>query len=378
MVSQVRPSVNQMETSDDAARQVITNTRNEGRMGPTGNTGLKRRKGRGLTINGTLAKLRARGVPLDIEFAAQFGKVSGRHASVFKSEVTVCVRQEVRLKVKKWKVIEKAFPGTMSSIWNLLKAKFPEISMADYQCVMTQVERQYNSHVAPEDWQWLIDNLWSDEQFQKRSKQNSINRSKQEMKSHVGTKSIVQIAHELRNLVTGEWPSAIDVWKATYLKNGTWSVPNGEEILNNLQTAAETNQERIAAAQIPMVEHFALVLGRKPNHSRGVGISAINEGAQERYRVNAQAEAAQQQANEAHQQAAALLEEVQKLIVENLQLKGELQSQREELNSQKRTVEEQSGHMECLLDQKLEERMKAMWARMGGTGGASSSSAPNN
>lgn len=55
--------------------------------------------------------------------------------------------------------------------------------MADYQCVMTQVERQYNvrrhklyktycttkqcpSHVAPEDWQWLIDNLWSDEQFQ--------------------------------------------------------------------------------------------------------------------------------------------------------------------------------------------------------------------
>lgn len=127
-----------------------------------------------------------------------------------------------------------------------------------------------------------------------------------------------------------------------------------------------------------MVEHFALVLGRKPNHLRGVGISAINEGAQERYRVHAQAEAAQQQANEAHQQAAALLEEVQKLTVENLQLKSELQSQREELNSQKRTVEEQSGHMERLLDQKLEERMKAMWAHMGGTGGALSSSAPNN
>lgn len=60
-------------------------------------------------------------MPLDIQFAAQFGKVCGRHASVFKSEVTVCMRQEVPLKVKKWKVIEKAFPGTMSSIWNLLK-----------------------------------------------------------------------------------------------------------------------------------------------------------------------------------------------------------------------------------------------------------------
>lgn len=60
-------------------------------------------------------------MPLDIQFAAQFGKVCGRHASVFKSEVTVFVRQEVPLKVKKWKVNEKAFPGTMSSIWNLLK-----------------------------------------------------------------------------------------------------------------------------------------------------------------------------------------------------------------------------------------------------------------
>uniref|UniRef100_A0A0E0JYI6 Uncharacterized protein n=1 Tax=Oryza punctata TaxID=4537 RepID=A0A0E0JYI6_ORYPU len=195
MVSHVRASVNQMEeTSDDAARQVVSNTRNERWMGPTGNTGLYRRGGRGLTINGILAKLRARGMPLDIQFATQFGKVRGRHASVFKSE-----------------------------------AKFPEISMADYQCVMKQVERQYN-----------------------------------------------------RNPETCEWPSAIDVWRATYLKNGTWSVPNGEEILNNLQTTAETNQERIAAATIPMVEHFALVLSRKPNHSRGVGVSAINQGAQER------------------------------------------------------------------------------------------------
>lgn len=40
MVSQVPPSVNQMETSDDATRQVIPNTRNEGRMGPTGNIGI--------------------------------------------------------------------------------------------------------------------------------------------------------------------------------------------------------------------------------------------------------------------------------------------------------------------------------------------------
>uniref|UniRef100_A0A0E0E5K3 Uncharacterized protein n=1 Tax=Oryza meridionalis TaxID=40149 RepID=A0A0E0E5K3_9ORYZ len=312
------------------------------------------------------------------------------HASIFKSEVTVCVRQEAPLKVKKWKNIEKAFPGTLSSIWTLLKGKFPEISLDDYECVMAQVERQYNIrrynlyrtyhttkvrpiHVAPEDWQWLIDNLWSDEQFLKRSKQNSINKSKQEMKSLVGTKSIVQIASELTNPETGAWPSAVDVWRAIYMKaNGTWSIPNGAEILNNLEEAAETHKERIAAAPIPLAEHFALVPGRKPNHSCGVGIGAVNQGAQERYRIHARAEAADQRASDAQNQAAALAEEVERLTEANNQLRDELRFQCEELNSQKKTVEEQSVDMERLMDQKLEETMNRMMARMGAAGAASS------
>uniref|UniRef100_A0A0D3HTB4 Uncharacterized protein n=1 Tax=Oryza barthii TaxID=65489 RepID=A0A0D3HTB4_9ORYZ len=255
---------------------------------------------------------------------------------------------------------------------------------------MAQVERQYNIrcynlyrtyrttkvrpiHVAPEDWQWLIDNLWSDEQFQ-RSKQNSINKSKQEMKSLVGTINIetyevtlVQIASKLRNPETGAWPSAVDVWRAIYMKaNGTWSIPNGAEILNNLEEAAETHKERIAAAPIPLAEHFALVLGRKPNHSRGVGIGAVNQGAQERYRIRARAETADQRASDAQNQAAALLEEA------NNQLRDELRFQREELNSQNKTVEEQSVDMERLMDRKLEETMNRMMACMGAAGAASS------
>lgn len=123
--------------------------------------------------------------------------------------------------------------------------------------------------------------------------------------------------------------------------NGTWSIPNGAEILvyinissfgflytrfriirlpltlqcaqNNLEEAAETHKEMIAAAPIPLAEHFALVLGRKPNHSRGVGIGAVNQGAQERYRIHARAEAADQRASDAQNQAAALLEEVERL-----------------------------------------------------------------
>jgi hypothetical protein len=35
-----------------------------------------------------------------------------------------------------------------------------------------------------------------------------------------------------RNKETGEWPTTMQVWKATYQKaDGTWSVPNGERVL---------------------------------------------------------------------------------------------------------------------------------------------------
>ncbi|RLM84331.1 ATP synthase subunit-like protein [Panicum miliaceum] len=178
----------------------------------------------------------------------------------------------------KWKDMDNAFPGTTAAIWNFLRDKFPEISVGDKGYVMAQVERQYNvrrsrlhttyrttkrrpSDVAPEDWQWLIENLWTNEKFKKRSETNSRNRGQQEIKSLVGTKSIVQIAYEQ--------------------------------------------------------EH-----------------------------------------------AAALQGEVLRLTEANNQLRDELQSQREELTSQRRTVEEQSLDIERLVDQKLEERMRAYFARM--------------
>jgi len=35
-----------------------------------------------------------------------------------------------------------------------------------------------------------------------------------------------------RDPETGEWPTAMQVWKATYQKaDGTWSIPTGEEIM---------------------------------------------------------------------------------------------------------------------------------------------------
>ncbi|BAS84926.1 Os03g0559900 [Oryza sativa Japonica Group] len=77
--------------------------------------------GRKVTINTKLVKKRARRERLDISFPQPFGKVCGKHAKLFKSEVTVIVRNHVPLKAKKWKTIEKQHPGTMANVWKKLK-----------------------------------------------------------------------------------------------------------------------------------------------------------------------------------------------------------------------------------------------------------------
>ncbi|XP_029126116.1 uncharacterized protein LOC114915475 [Cajanus cajan] len=88
-------------------------------------------------------------------------------------------------------------------------------------------------NVSPDDWNWLINNKWSDLKFQERSLKNKVNRSKQEMKSITGTKSIVQKAFEMKQeSKADEWPNAMEVWKATRMRsNGTWCIPNGEQIM---------------------------------------------------------------------------------------------------------------------------------------------------
>ncbi|CAD6263743.1 unnamed protein product [Miscanthus lutarioriparius] len=291
----------------------------------THNTEGLAKSGRKLTINNQLHKRRAKGKHIDIKFPKEFAKVCGEHASLFKSEITVLVRT-VPLQVKKWRDMDKFHPGTTTSIWRKLKViiafsgwllqyifavqqKFLELSEEDKDCAMRQVESQYNNrryrllqayrnnkprpqHVSLEGWQWLIRNLWTDDDFQKKSNQNSINRGKQEMGSKVGTRPIAQITYHLRDPEAGEWPTAMQVWKATYQKaNGTWSIPTGEEIMTKLHEAAGIHQEKISSAPVPIVEHFALVLGRKPNHSRGVGIRDVNRVAEERIRLQAQIEA---------------------------------------------------------------------------------------
>ncbi|KAL6629278.1 hypothetical protein ACP70R_029043 [Stipagrostis hirtigluma subsp. patula] len=350
------------------------------------------RRGRRVTINKDLRKKRAKGKQIEISFPPQFKKVCGKHARLFKSEISVIVRS-IPLKVKKWKELDDLHPAATADAWRKLKGKFPELSDQDKECAMKQVESQYNNRryrllqvykqnkprpavVSPEDWQWLIRNLWTDADFKKRSDQNSLNRGKQEMGSKVGTKSIIQIAYELRDPETGEWPTAMQVWRATYQKaDGTWSIPSGEETMTRLQEAAETHQERISAAPVPLVEHFALVLGRKPNHSRGVGIHAVNRVAEERIRLQAEieaaeqraadaqarAEAADQRAEAAEQRAQVMEGQLATMVESNAQMQEEQQSQRVELNSIRDT---QNGEVARLVKQQLDQHMALFFERM--------------
>ncbi|KAG0537756.1 hypothetical protein BDA96_03G175400 [Sorghum bicolor] len=319
------------------------------------------KSGRKVTINDQLRKRRAKGRHIDIKFPKEFAKVCGEHASLFKSEITVLVRT-IPLQVKKWKEMDEFHPGTTTSVWKKLKEKFPELSEEDKDCAMRQVESQYNNrryrllqayrnkkprpqHVSPEGWQWLIRNLWTDDDFQ-------------------------------RNPETGEWPTAMQVWRATYQKaDGTWSIPTGEEIMTKLDEAAGIHQEKISSAPIPIVEHFALVLGRKPNHSRGVGIRAVNKVAEERMRLQAQveaseqreaaararADAAEQRAKAAEQRAQALEGQVSTVVETNAQLQEEQQSHRDALSSLRQA---QSGEVARLVREQLDQQMAELVARI--------------
>ncbi|CAD6216774.1 unnamed protein product [Miscanthus lutarioriparius] len=175
----------------------------------------------------------------------------------------------------------------------------------------------------------------------KRRNQNSINRGKQEMGSKVGTRSIAQIAYD---------PT-------------------------KLQEAARIHQEKISSTPVSIVEHFALVLGRKPNHSCGVGIRSINRVAEERIKLQAQieaseqheaaaqarADAVEQRAEAAEQQAQALEGQVSTVVETNAHLQEEQQSQRDELTSLRQA---HSGEVARLVREQLDNQMAELIARI--------------
>ncbi|CAD6238312.1 unnamed protein product [Miscanthus lutarioriparius] len=153
------------------------------------------------------------------------------------------------------------------------------------------------------------------------------------------------MSHQKRDSETGEWPTAMQVWRATYQKaDGTWSIPTGGEIM--------------------------------PNHSRCVGIRVVNRVAEERIRLQAQieaseqheatararADAAEQRVEAAEQQAQALEGQVSVVVETNAQLQEEQQSQRDELSS---LCQAQSGEVARLVREQLDHQMAELFERIG-------------
>ncbi|KAK9037784.1 hypothetical protein V6N11_022684 [Hibiscus sabdariffa] len=172
--------------NEQASRLENSNTsrRQEASISTSIENQSSRKRGRGLTTNTKFVRKKAKGQELDIQFPPPYYKVCGKHANLFKAEVTNCVRQHAPFQVASWK----------------------EISENDFKTL------------------WLI--------LKTQSDRNKVNRGHQQIGSIVGTKSIIQKAHEMKDKDSDEWPDAVTLWKATHMKhNGTWSVPNGEEIM---------------------------------------------------------------------------------------------------------------------------------------------------
>ena len=101
----------------------------------TGNLS-KRKSGRGPTTNIKLAKKKAKGEPLDVQFPAPFYKVCGKHAKLFKSEVTNCIRQHAQLQVIKWKQVPEE---DKKIIWTILKVYMMLISFFYFMRINTNL-----------------------------------------------------------------------------------------------------------------------------------------------------------------------------------------------------------------------------------------------
>nr|GMD79687.1 Transposase, Ptta/En/Spm, plant [Ipomoea batatas] len=122
-----------------------------------------------------------------------------------------------------------------------------------------------------------------------KSQNNEV--SNQQLSGIVETSNIAPRVEEQKDKYSNEWPNAVEVWKASRTKsNGTWSVLNGEEIMNKLQEEGEKNKEKILAAPLPLVEHFSLVLKRKSSYARGLGLKGITSKAQENILLQAEIE----------------------------------------------------------------------------------------
>ncbi|KAL8260947.1 hypothetical protein R6Q59_024996 [Mikania micrantha] len=117
-----------------------------------------------------------------------------------------------------------------------------------------------------EAWEQLIDELFLDPDFRKRSKKNKSNRSKQRYTSFHGSKSYAQRRHM-------EGTGGIEVFKETHFKVGKgWANEIAESDYEMMQEEfKKSTQESGDSSSVNQIECMERVLGQRRGHIRGVG-----------------------------------------------------------------------------------------------------------
>lgn len=113
-------------------------------------------------------------------------------------------------------------------------------------------------------------------------------------------------------------------------------------------------KEEISNASVSLVEHFALTLGRKRNHSCGVGVGAISVSAQEKQHMQARLMAEQKRAQALEGEIERFTEIAKKQNEAHTQLQVDMESQRAEVELQRKAIETQSGEMQQKIQDEVQ------------------------
>ncbi|XP_058106734.1 uncharacterized protein LOC131250106 [Magnolia sinica] len=128
-------------------------------------------------------------------------------------------------------------------------------------------------HVTHDDWQILCDRFLSDS-FQMRNKINSDNRGKLEVNHVAGSKSFVEIRHDMRDSVTSQEPGPVDLYRGPHCRQttGSWVHPIAGEIWASMDTLH--SQPTPDGTQQSEPEILSEVLGTRSGYVRVLGHDA--------------------------------------------------------------------------------------------------------
>ncbi|XP_058070461.1 uncharacterized protein LOC131219376 [Magnolia sinica] len=337
------------------------------------------RRGRGPTRGLLLERLTREGRVM-VEFPQDCIRPVGDNARLFTSEVGVLcrslippttprwadvtddVRQLIRQRLQDKFVLDLSIPYISHAVDDMVKERFREYRSylhQRYKRCMSHEEGVLSAppHMTHDDWRILCDRFSSDS-FQKRSKINSDNRGKLEVNHVAGSKSFLQLRHDMRDSITGQEPGPVDLYKGTHCRQatGSWVHPRANENWATMDTLR--SQPTPDGTQRSEPEILSEVLGTRSGYVRGFGHGA---------KLMAPARAASSQSvvgKSAVRRADIAEREVQQLQVVVDDIREQLERQREEQERQREEHERRIEVMRVEHERQMAEMFQSFAARL--------------